>query len=205
VRSQRWVAPLLAYVVVVVVSNANHASLMSTYAGTATFLFFAAVWFSFVALGCEDPVQATVTTVTMGSDQTVYATRLFVCEVGGLGLAMFATVWPLVVRSYAPPLHPSQVPEGLVAHAITASFGVSVAAVARALVTRPGWVMLVGCGLGLLEIRVPHMPPVRQVLATFDADHPHAVASSLAATCAETAVISVLLSAAAFLIPRPFR
>lgn len=204
-RSQHWVAPGLVYVVVVVISNTNHASVLSTYAATAVLLFFASTWLSYSALGTEDPTQSSITVATVGDDRVVYATKLAVCWTAALVLGTIATLWPLVVRSYTPPLDPPAVLEGWVAHALTALFGVAVAGVGRHLVRRLGWMVLLCCGVGLAEVRVPHLPPVHDLLSLFDSDHPHGLPSGLAVTSAETVALFMLLAGASFSLPRRYR
>lgn len=204
-RSQRWAAPTVTYLVVVAISNWDRAPLLSTYAITSTILMLAAIWLTFLVLGCEDPVQEAITQTAVGSDRRLLAGKLTVAYLAAAALGGAAVIWPLVARSYQPPLAASPVLEGLGAHLVTALAGVGVGVFAQRLIRRLGWVVLFSAGIGLMEVLVPHCPPARDLLVLFEADHPRRITATIVTVAAETGAATVLLAYAAYLLPRRYR
>lgn len=168
-RSQRWVAPLLAFLGGVAIFNVGGGPLLTTYADTATVLLPVSVWLTVTVLNCEDPVQAAVTSVTVGGDTRLRLAKIATAWAGGAVLTTVAVLWPLVVHSYTGRATAADITAGGAAHLLVALFGAGVGSLGmRAVLGRAGWTVLVTTVLGLADILVPHAPPTRRILELFD-------------------------------------
>ena len=168
-RSQRWVAPLLAFLGGVAIFNVGGGPLLTTYADTATVLLPISVWLTVTVANCEDPVQAAVTSVTVGGETRVRLAKLATAWAGCGVLTAVAVLWPLLVHSYSGRATAGDVAAGVAAHLLVALFGVGVGSLGmHAVLGRAGWTVLVTTGLCLADILVPHAPPTRRILELFD-------------------------------------
>jgi hypothetical protein len=198
-RSQRWVAPLLAFLGGVAVFNVGGGPLLTTYGDTATVLLPISVWLTVVVANSEDPMQAAVTAVTVGTDDRLRLGKLVTAWAAcGLFTAV-AVLWPLVVRSYTGTATAGDVAAGVAAHLLVALFGVGVGSLGmRAVLGRVGWTVLVAVALCLADILIPHAPPTRRILELFDDGN----AGGLAVVAPATAAISAALVAVSLGIAR---
>jgi hypothetical protein len=198
-RSQRWVAPLLAFLAGVAVSNAAGGPLLTTYADTATVLLPVSVWLTVAVANSEDPLQAAITAVTVGGDLRLRLAKLLTAWTGCAFVAAPAVLWPLVARSYTGPAAGRDVAAGVAAHLLVALFGVGIGSLGmRAVLGRPGYTMLCATGLCLADVLVPHAPPTRRILELFD----DAAVGGLAPVALGTAVLSAALIATSLGIAR---
>lgn len=168
-RSQRWVAPLLAYLGGVAIFNVAGGPLLTTYADTATVMLPVSVWLTVVVANSEDPVQAAVTAVTVGGGGRLRLGKLLTAWAACGLLTAVAVMWPLVVRSYAGPATAGDVAAGVAAHLLVALFGAGVGSLGmRDVLPRTGWTVLVAASLCLADVLLPHAPPTRRILELFD-------------------------------------
>jgi hypothetical protein len=203
VRSQRWVAPVLVYAFVIFAVNASSEPLLSTYAGSAAFLFPVAIWVTSIVNNAEDPVQTDISIATVGSATRLQVGKL-VTALAAVGvLAAVALFVPLAIHDYPGATAWSDVAAGAVGHLLVAALGVSVGAFsARAVIGRAGWFLLAGVWACLGEVLVPHAPPVRALLVLFDEQHPASLLRSVTAIGLETTVVALSLTGAAIAIAR---
>jgi hypothetical protein len=201
-RAQRWVAPLATYFVVCATGTTVGGNALGCYALSAAFLLPVAIWVTAAVVGSEDPVQTAITVVTAGGTLVVTLAKLAVALLVTVGLALVALVWPLVTGH---PATAADVASGLGAHLTVAVAGVAVGAVlARPLVPRPAWAVVGGLAVCLVEIAVPHAPPVRPI-AELLTDAPGTtahLARELAVVAAQTAVLATVLVTAVHLLGR---
>jgi hypothetical protein len=188
-RSQRWVAAALAFVVATIVVDSGGGPLLSTYAACATALLFAATWLTISIVNSEDPAQTPITAVTAGSWRRVQASKIVVALLAALLLAAAAVVVAPVLTGRT--ADPGDVGWGACALALTAATGVGFGAVcSRPLIRSRAWALLVAGSLCLAQVVIPDAPPVRQLLVRFGEQHPHDVASAVLVTAAETMVLA---------------
>lgn len=194
VRSQRWVAPLLAFLGGVAVFNMGAGSLRTTYADTATVLLAVGIWLTVVVANSEDAVQAGVTAVTVGGDARLRLGKLLTAWLACGVLTAVALLWPLVAHSYTGRATGGEVVAGAVAHLVVAAFAVAVGSFGmRGVLPRAGWTVLFAIAVALADVLVPHAPPARRVLEL--SDRPGGQAAALAGVAAATALLVALLVA----------
>ena len=202
-RSQRWVAPLLALLGGVAVFNVAGGPLVTTYADTATVLLPVSVWLTVNVANSEDPVQAAITAVTVGGDLRLRLGKLLTAWVACWPLTGVALVWPLAVRSYSGTATAGDVAAGAAAHLLVALFGVAVGSVGmRGVLPRVGWVVLVTAAIGLADVLVPHAPPTRRILELLDHDGAPGMAASLAGVALQTVALAAVLVAVSAAVAR---
>jgi hypothetical protein len=170
-RSQRWAAPLLAYLAAVaIIAPSNRGPLVPTLTMSAAALLPVALWLTAVVNQSEDPVQAHITGVIIGSPTRLRLAKLGTAYLGCLVLAAAATVW--VVAESADRVTGPGLALGAVEHLTTALAGVGLGAlISRPVLTRTGWTVLAGVGVALAEVLVPGVPPLHPMLLTFG-EHP---------------------------------
>ncbi len=165
-RSQRWVAPLLCFAAIDAVISAPAGSALPSFALGAAALVFVATWLTVVIVNSEDPVQLTITEVCAGSPTRVRLAKLVLSLVTAVVVGVLGMIGPAVV---AGPPTAGQVVAGVGAQAICAVAGVAFGAVcSRPIVDRRAWAVLLGVGLGLATVLIPHGPPTRQLLVLFN-------------------------------------
>lgn len=198
-RSQRWVAPLLAFLAGVTVFNVAGGPLLTTYADTATVLLPVSVWLTVVVVKSEDPVQAAITAVTVGSDLRLRLAKLVTAWTACAVITTVAVLWPLLARSYSGPATGGDVAAGITAHLLVALFGVGIGSLGmRGVLDRAGYTVLVATGVCLADILVPHAPPARRILELFD----DGAVGGLVPVAAATALLSVALLGTSLAIAR---
>lgn len=201
-NSQRWVAPVLVLFVGLTLINANGGPLLATYGASIACLLPVGVWLTVVVTASEDPIQAAITTATVGSDVRVRVAKLLTAGTGCAALAAVATVVPLVVQNYPTPLHPAQVAAGLAGLLIISAAAVAVGSVGVGAIRRTGWAFLAALSLCLADVVIPGAPPTRRLLALFDGDHPTHLASTLLAIAGETVAPVALVVIACVAVAR---
>lgn len=198
-RSQRWVAPLLAFLAGVAVFNVAGGPLLTTYADTATVLLPVSVWLTVVVANSEDPVQAGITAVTVGGDLRLRLVKLLTAWSACAVVTAVAVLWPLLARSYAGRATGGDVAAGVAAHLLVAAFGVAVGSLGmRGVLGRVGYTVLTAAALCLADVLVPHAPPTRRILELFD----DGAVGGLVPVALATAVLSVALIGASLVIAR---
>jgi hypothetical protein len=198
-RAERWAAPVLVFLAATASFNAGGGSALSCYSFTAAVLLPVALWLTVSVSNSEDPVQAAVTAVTVGSAVRVRLAKLLTAALVCAVLAVVSLVWSPVAGN---PSSARSVLAGAVAHAITIAAGVAFGAVlSRPVVSRLSVVVLGATGLLLLELALP-VPPLRPLLTLFGDDHPRHLALPLALLALETAVLAAALVAVALRVAR---
>lgn len=202
-RSQRWIAPLALFLAAVAAFNADPGPLLTTYADTAASLLPIAIWLTFVVTNSEDPVQAAITSVTIGGATRLRLGKLVVSYLACSVLAAVAVLVPVALQTSRGGTTAGDVAAGAVAHLLIAAVGVAIGAfLARPVVRRAGWAFVVGVTGWLAQTLVPNAPPTRQVLVLFGQDRPAHLAGSLALTTLETTAMVAALTAVALAVAR---
>jgi hypothetical protein len=201
-RSQRWTAPLLGYAVAVaIIAPSDAAPLLPTMTMSAAALLPAALWLTVVVNHAEDPVQAHITGVTIGSLTVARLAKLGTAYLGCLLLTGLAMVW--VLTSTDDPITVGLLGIGLLVHLLCALAGVALGAlVSRPVLPRIGATVLAGVGMCLAELLIPGMPPIHPLLTAFG-DHPPANPwPTLGWVAAETIPLAVVAILAAHRVAR---
>lgn len=191
--SQRWVPPAVLFLVATVAGTAAGGTALGCYGFSATVLLPVALWLSVTVVNSEDPIQAAVTVVTVGSSLVVQLGKLAVAYLGCLVLMVLGVGWPLITG------HPARgvdLAAGVAGHLLTALAGVALGSVlSRPVLRTPTWVVLGGVAAVLAELLVPGLPPTRAVAVLFAQQAPSGsqlMRSSLP-TAAETVLGAALL------------
>jgi hypothetical protein len=190
-RTQHWAPPVLVYLAAVAAFDAHGGSLTSCCALTAVVLFPVATWLAVCVCGSEDPVQASITAVTVGGWGRVLAAKLVVAYLLCMVLAAVGVVWALATghRATGPGLL-----AGSSAPLLTAMAGVALGGlITRPVITRIAWTTLLGAAAFVTEVVAPQAPPVRQLAVLLDRDDAHGLLPPLALVAGETIGVSALL------------
>jgi hypothetical protein len=191
-RSQRWVAPVLAFLGGVALFNVAGGPLLTTYADTSTVLLPVSIWLAVTVANSEDPMQAAVTAVTIGGDLRLRLGKLLTAWVAGAACTVVAVLWPLLTRGYTGRAGVGEVAAGAGAHLLVAGFGVAVGSFGMwAVLPRVGWTVLFATAACLADLLVPHAPPTRRILELFDGG----AVGALLPVALETALIAGVLVA----------
>jgi len=200
-HSLRWIAPVLLFAVAQAVLATGDGGVLSTYAMSATVLFFSATWLTVVACNVEPPAQEDITVVTVGSRARVRLAKLLVAYTGCLALDIVGLVVPAAVAPVAPT--PTQLAVGALSQAATALLGMGVGALcSRPLVRHTAWAVLLGVTVGLADVVVPNGPPIRQLLDLLNEPNPRDLLLLVAAVTAETSVLAAVAVLSSLRVPR---
>lgn len=187
-RGQRWMAPLLTFLVLCTLLDAGGGPVLGDYGSTAAALLPVTLWLTMVVNQSEDPIQSSITVVTAGGGTRVRLAKLAVAFLGAAAMGVFAVLWPLLSRHS---VARTDIGAGALAHLSTALVGVGVGALlSRPVLRRTAWAVLIATAVTLGEILIPHCPPGRQILGRLGADHPHDVAVSLLLITLESLALS---------------
>jgi hypothetical protein len=201
-RSQRWLAPFLAYATFCLFNLALDGSTagdaLPTFAADAAVLLPVAIWVAVVVGNCEDPVQATITVASVGSETKVRLAKLLVAYAGCAATGVVSTVVAWLDTNSMTLTDLNGLAAGLAAHLIAAATGVAVGAwCMRPILDRRAWAVLIGVFVSLAEVLVPHFPPVRQLLVLFGEARPAHLASTVTLIAVESVLIVAVLVASA--------
>ena len=201
-RAQRWMAPVLLFVIAAVVLGAGPGPALPIYGATSAALLPAALWLTVAVINSEDPVQAAVTTVTAGGLLRARLARSAVAFGACLPLALLGAAWPLVTG------HPAGLTvaaAGLAAHVLTSAAGLAFGSVlSRPVLDRRAWAVVIGVACCLAEVLVPGAPPAGQLVHAFTlpASGRSGLGGPLAVATAGTLVLTVAGTAGGYLIAR---
>jgi hypothetical protein len=190
-RSQRFLAPIVIYIgALAIVFSGDPGAPPSPWAATVLVAYPVAAWLALTVAHAEEPAQRTVTVASAGSWRQVLGAVVVLCVLIDLGMAVLATVVPLI-GSYS--YSPAMLLNGFLAHAAAALTGSAIGLVcARPVVQRVGWSLVLVLGIVLITALQPWLPPVGAVVAALG--RPEATTGVLVALYA--AVGAVLLAVA---------
>jgi hypothetical protein len=200
-RSQHWFPPFFVYAVFCALNLADGSAAgnaLPTFADAAAALLPVSIWLTVVIGNCEDPVQATITAATAGGEARTRAAKLLIALTAAAAMGTLSTVVAWVGTTKPSFADLGSLVAGEVAHLLAAATGVAVGAwCMRPIVDRRAWAVLTGVAATMLEVLVPHCPPVRQILVLFGhATHPR-LALSLLLVGAESGLMAMALVAGA--------
>lgn len=205
IRAQRWIAPVVLFLAAVAIANSDAGPVLTTYADTLTVLLPIGIWLTWSVVNAEDPVQADVSLVTVGSQVRFRLGKLGAAFLVCAGLAVVAIATPVALGAAAASASTvaSDLIEGVVGHLLVAVLAVAVGALtSRTVVGRLAESLYLAIAITLAEIAVPGAPPVRRLLDAFDQDHASHLTASLAVTGVETLVLAAVIVALALAIEK---
>jgi hypothetical protein len=202
-RSHRWVAPVLVFMVAVAILSANSGGPADTTSGGALPAFgaiaalslFVAIWLTVIISNVEDPVQCAVTASTAGSTSKVRIAKLGISLIAASILGLLGLI-PAGLTS--PPVTTrADVVSGVVGVIATCTAGVSIGAMcSMPIIGKTSWALLFGVIAGFATILIPHCPPTRQLLVLFGNDPTGSFRAATLAAAGETVVVAALIVAA---------
>jgi hypothetical protein len=201
-RSQHWLPPILVYAFFCAFNLAADGSApgnaLPTFATAAAALLPISIWLTVVVGNCEDPVQATITAATVGGEARLRLAKLLVALLAATALGLVSTVVAWMDTSNFRFTDFGGLAAGLAANLLAAVVGVAVGAwCMRPILDRRAWAVLLAVAVSMVEVLVPHFPPVRQLLVLFGQVEPAHLAASIALIAAESVLIAAALVAGA--------
>lgn len=197
-RSQRVLLPVVLQIAVLaVLFGGDPGPLPAPWAASTLALYPVATWLALTVANTEDPVQRSVTVAAAGGPGPVVRGTALVAFAGVVLLTALSVGWGLAAARGASVAH---VVEGVLAHLCAGLTGTAVGLlVARPLVARIGWSLVVALVVVLSTAVQPWLPPVGAAVAALTDDRgPAAFAIPLL-------VAFALVSAAAWLVTRVAR
>jgi hypothetical protein len=164
VRSQRYLAALLAYCAVLAMLYTGDAGAsLPAYAGSCALIFPVAAWFAVVFASAEDPVQRTVTVVAAGGWTRVLSAVAALTVVVVAALALLATLWPVLTNPH--PYTVLDVVVGYAAHLVCGLNGAGLGLLlARPVIARSGYTFLWVTAVVVATFAVGRATPIGVVL-----------------------------------------
>lgn len=187
-RGQRWAAPMLAYLAILLIIGPPTGPVLPTYAMASAALVPIGMWITVVVMHNEEPMQAAITMSINRGFTRVWLAKLsaaLVCT-GVLGLA--ALIWLTATSTQF-----AQVGVGAMDFAMTVLAGVAFGTViSRPVMPKLGWTMVVGVGICFAQLFVRQAPPVNALIDLYAKDTPGAT-GMVVLIAAETVVLSALV------------
>lgn len=164
-RSQRLVAPALAYATVLAVFFGGDPGAPPTaWIASSLALYPIGAWCAIVIANCEEPVQRTITIVAAGGWGRLLAGLVAVCVLADIALGALAVLWPMMVTAY--PYGWSTIVLGLLVHLASALTGTAVGLLcARPVIHSPSVSLCVVVGVVALTAVQRWLPPVGSAVA----------------------------------------
>jgi hypothetical protein len=195
-RTQRWVAPLLTYLVALMIIGPPTGPVLPTYAMAAAALVPVGMWITVVVFHSEEPAQAAITMSITGGFHRVWPAKVLTALLSTLVLGYTSLIWLTVTNNqYA------NVGVGFVDYTMTAFAGVAFGTlISRPILTKISWTALLGVGICLAQLLIRQAPPVNAMIDLYADDTPGAGAVLLIAL--ETVVLSAVVIGVAHTLAR---
>ncbi|MDH6130716.1 hypothetical protein P3T37_000083 [Kitasatospora sp. MAA4] len=207
-RSQRWLPPFLAYVLLMVIGISAGESLLGAYGfGTAVLLPVTAWYVRCTATG-EPAASRACLGAAAGQPRTHLAALLAALATGlSLGLAGLLGVWAVSGRTTIPPEAEAPLPQvllaGLLGTVVCVLLGVAVGALCtRPVLLRAQYGIPASLGAAVLALVAPGSPANAVVRALITASRTARVTFPVAALAESTALAALVTAGAAVLAGR---
>ncbi|WP_076993241.1 hypothetical protein [Actinosynnema sp. ALI-1.44] len=191
-RGQRWAAPMLAYLAILMIIGPPTGPVLPTYAMASAALVPIGLWITIVVMHNEEPMQAAITMSINGGFRRVWLAKVgtaLLCT-GVLGVA--GLVWLTATSGQV-----AQMGVGAVDFAMTTLAGVAFGTViSRPVLAKLGWTIVLGVGICFAQLFVRQAPPVNALIDLYAGDHP-GPAGTVFLIAAESVVLSVVVIALA--------
>ncbi|ALG14232.1 hypothetical protein [Kibdelosporangium phytohabitans] len=196
-RGQRWAAPLLAYLSILMIIGPPTGPVLPTYAMASAALVPIGMWITIVVMHNEEPMQAAITMSVNGGFRRVWLAKVGAALLCTSVLGLAALIW-LTATS----VQFAQVGLGALDFAMTVLAGVAFGTViSRPVLPKLGWTIVLGVGICFAQLFVRHAPPVNALIDLYAGDRPGST-GTLLLIAAESVVLSVLVIVAAHALAR---
>ncbi|RLL48261.1 hypothetical protein D8M04_03020 [Oceanobacillus piezotolerans] len=102
IRSHKYFLPIAMYIILIVLFYTYTPNpIIDSYAVTALFLYIISSWLAISVLALDDPVQTQIIILHMQSRTRYYLSKLLTTFMIGLGLSLFAFVYPIVFQMFS--------------------------------------------------------------------------------------------------------
>jgi len=136
IRSNRFVLPLLPFVLGLPLLYSNQSPPLDGYAATAALLYPVAAWFGVAVCNSEDDVRLDLTIATGGGWLPAYAAKLITALLLVSALIPVAIVYPMLIGGFSPSASRGDVLVGIAAHLLCALPGLALGVLFSRLVIR---------------------------------------------------------------------
>ncbi|MET0234131.1 MAG: hypothetical protein ABW224_05815 [Kibdelosporangium sp.] len=195
-RTQRWVPPMLTYLVLLMIIGPPNGPVLPTYAMAAAALVPIGMWITVVVFHSEEPAQAAITMSITGGHGRVWPAKMLTALFCTLVLGFASLIWLTVTANQY-----SHLGVGVIDYAMTALAGVAFGAViSRPVLTKISWTALVGVGVCLAELLIRQAPPVNAMIDLYT--DTTAGAGQILLIAAETVVLSAVVVGIAYNVAR---
>ncbi|MBP2322081.1 hypothetical protein JOF56_002466 [Kibdelosporangium banguiense] len=195
-RTQRWVPPLLTYLVALMIIGPPTGPVLPTYAMAAAALVPIGMWLTVVVFHSEEPAQAAMTMAITGGFGRVWPAKVLTALLCTLVLGLVSLIWLTVTANQY-----EHVGVGFVDYVMTALAGVAFGTlISRPVLTKISWTALVGVGICLAQLLIRQAPPVNAMIDLYADRSPSP--GPILVIAAETLVLSALVIGLAHVLAR---
>jgi hypothetical protein len=195
-RTQRWVPPMLTYLVLLMIIGPPTGPVLPTYAMAAAALVPIGMWITVVVFHSEEPAQAAITMSITGGYGRVWPAKVLTALLCTLVLAMASLIWLTVTSNqYA------HLGIGFIDYAMTALAGVAFGTmISRPVLAKISWTALVGVGVCLAQLLIRQAPPINAMIDLYTDTSPGT--GQILLIAAETVVLSAVVIGVAYALAR---
>jgi hypothetical protein len=196
-RTQRWVAPMLTYLALLMIIGPPTGPVLPTYAMAAAALVPIGMWITVVVFNSEEPAQAAITMAITGGFGRVWPARVLAALLSTLVLGYASMIWLTVTSNQYEHLG-----VGFIDYTMTALAGVAFGAlISRPVLVKISWTALLGVGVCLAQLLIRQAPPVNAMIDLYSDEKPPPT-GPIFVIGAETLVLSALVMGIAYAVAR---
>jgi hypothetical protein len=199
VHGQRYVAPLLLFVIVLSIFTINDSgALTGAYTVSASCLLVALCWLTVTIVNHEDPVRRAVQSVVAGGSGRVLLAEVLLALLFGVVLAVVGLIYPIVSGDHT--WGAADLGAGLLAQLTCVFTGTAIGILcSRLVVPRPGYSLLLALVVVIALPLTPGLPPVNPMLRLMSTDRP---AGEMLGPLGVYLVVSIVLAAGCVALTR---
>jgi hypothetical protein len=200
-HSQRFLAPVLLFLVAVAISSSSDTGpIVPVYALCSGALFLSATWLTVTLINSEDPAHRAITQVNAVQSYRLLASGIVVALGYGMFMTIIGLVLPIVVGSHDVGFVELLV--GFGAQLASTCTGIGVGLVcSRLVVGRPGYSLVLAIGLALVLLLVRGLPPINPMFRLLSGTRP---AGELVVPVSVTLLTAVIILAVGAVITQFF-
>ena len=195
VHGQRYIAPLLLFIVALCIFTINDGgALTNTYVLSAGSLLITMCWLTVTIVNHEDPVRRSMSVVNAGGSGRLLLAETLLALLIGAVLIVVGTIFPILSGNHV--WTHADVEVGVLAQLTAVCAGTAVGLLcSRLVVPRPGYSLLLALVVVMALPLTPGLPPINPMLRLMSSAAPPA--DQLAELAGHLAVAVVLLAACA--------
>jgi hypothetical protein len=172
VHGQRYLAPLLVFVIALSVFTINdQGPLTGSYVAAGGSLLIAMCWLTVTIVNHEDPVRRSVSIVLAGGSSRVLFAEVLLALLAGTVLTVIGLIFPILSGQHT--WTGADLAAGLLALLTTVFAGTAVGVLcSRLVVPRPGYSLVLALVVVIALPLTPGLPPVNPMLRTLASGRP---------------------------------